>query len=71
VNGYKTENGARVGDMYVSVIYSCELRGANPFDYLTELQRHATQVAAHPACWVPWNYRQPLDDASASSEAHL
>jgi len=32
-----------------------------PFDYLTELQRHAPQVAAHPQNWMPWNYRQTID----------
>ena len=46
---YKTDNGAHVGDMYMSLIYTCELCGANPFDYLTELQRHAAEVAANPA----------------------
>ena len=57
---YKTENGAHAGDLYLSLIYTCELCGANPFDYLTELQRHAGEVAANPACWMPWNYRQTL-----------
>ena len=46
-----------VADVYLSLIYTCELCGANPFDYLTELQRHAAEVAAKPACWMPWNYR--------------
>jgi hypothetical protein len=31
---YKTRNGARVGDMYMSLIYTCELSGVNAFDYL-------------------------------------
>jgi len=57
---YKTENGAHVADVYMSLIYTCELCGANPFDYLTELQRHAQEVAAKPACWMPWNYRDAL-----------
>jgi hypothetical protein len=26
---YKTRNGARIGDMYMSLIYTCELSGAN------------------------------------------
>jgi transposase len=54
---YKTENGARVGDLFMSLIYTCQLNAANPFDYLTQLQRHADQVAASPALWMPWNYR--------------
>jgi hypothetical protein len=28
--------------------------------YLTQLQRHADQVAASPEVWVPWNYRAAL-----------
>ena len=31
---YLTDNGAQVGDMYMSLIYTCQLCGANPFDYL-------------------------------------
>jgi hypothetical protein len=57
---YKTENGAHVADVYMTLIYTCELCGANPFDYLTELQRHAAEVAANPASWLPWNYRDTL-----------
>jgi len=60
---YKTENGARVGDLYMSLIATCELAGVNPFDYLTELQRHAAEVAKDPAKWLPWNYREALEPA--------
>ena len=45
---YKTRNGARVGDLFMSLIYTCQLNRANPFDYLTELQRHADELAASP-----------------------
>ena len=58
---YKTINGAHVGDLYMSLIYTCELCGANPFDYLTELERHASELATSPHRWMPWNYRQTLD----------
>ena len=54
---YKTRNGARVGDLLMSLIYTCQLNRANPFDYLTRLQRHADAVAACPRLWMPWNYR--------------
>jgi hypothetical protein len=30
------------------------------FDYLTELQRHARELASNPAEWMPWNYRETL-----------
>ena len=54
---YKAENGARVGDIFMCLIYTCQLCEVNPFDYLTELQRHTTALAASPQGWMPWNYR--------------
>jgi hypothetical protein len=52
---YKTLNGAGVGDLFMSLIHTCELNGANPFDYLTELQRHAEELKQNPSAWMPWN----------------
>lgn len=65
---YKTTRGAHVGDIFMSLIHTCRLCGANPFDYLTELDRHAEEVASNPAAWMPWSYRQTLaaDPAPAS-----
>jgi transposase len=57
---YKTQNGARVGDLFMSLIYTCQLNEANPFDYLTQLQRHSDQLAASPQLWMPWNYCEAL-----------
>ena len=57
---YKTPHGAHVGDMFMSLIATCELCAANPFDYLTELDRHAARAASNPAAWMPWNYRGTL-----------
>jgi transposase len=62
---YKTLNGAQVGDLYMSLIHTCELNGANPFDYLTELQRHAEDLARNPAEWMPWNYRSRINESDA------
>jgi hypothetical protein len=55
---YKTRNGARVGDLYMSLIHTCELCQANPYDYLTQLMHHTDELAATPECWMPWNYRE-------------
>ena len=57
---YRTLNGAAVGDLFMSLIHSCELAGSNPFDYLTELQKHATELGANPSSWMPWNYSETL-----------
>jgi rubredoxin len=32
---YKTEHGAYIGDLFMSIIYTCNLNNVNPFDYLT------------------------------------
>ena len=45
---YKTQNGARVGDLFMSLIYTCQLNEANPFDYLT-----AVAAARRPARGQP------------------
>jgi len=66
---YKTENGAEVGDLFMSLIHTCELNDANPFDYLTELQKHAAELVKNPAAWMPWNYRRTLQQASTSKDA--
>ena len=55
---YRTLNGAGVGDLFMSLIHTCELNGANPFDYLTELLRHAEELKRTPSEWMPWNYRE-------------
>lgn len=57
---YKTLNGAEVGDLYMTLIHTCELNHVNPFEYLTELQRHTEELTAKPVDWLPWNYRQTL-----------
>jgi hypothetical protein len=57
---YKTLNGAAVGDLFMSLIHTCELNGANPFDYLTELLRHSEGLKQSPSEWMPWNYRETL-----------
>jgi len=65
---YKTENGTEVGDLFMSLIHTCELNGADPFDYLTELQKHAGELAKDPAAWMPWNYHQTLPQATTSQD---
>jgi len=57
-----------VGDLFMSLIHTCELNGVNPFEYLIELQKHAEQLAQNPAAWMPWNYRQALQQASTSKD---
>ena len=45
----------------MSLIHTCELNGKNPFDYLTELQKHAKELLPSPQNWMPWNYRDTIE----------
>jgi transposase len=54
------------GDLFLSLLHTRELNGVNPFEFLIELQKHAEELAKHPADWMPWNYRQALQQASTS-----
>ena len=58
---YRSENGARVGDMFMTLIYSAELNDADPFDYIVCLLRHAGAVTKSPSDWMPWNYRATIE----------
>jgi hypothetical protein len=50
----------------MSLIHTCELNDANPFEYVTALQKHAAELAQNPAAWMPWNYRETLQQAGTS-----
>jgi transposase len=64
---YRSQNGALVGDIFMSLIHTVELCDGNPFDYLVALLRHHELAADEPARWLPWNYRQALDELSTSA----
>ena len=57
---YKTEYGAHVGDLFMSLIHTCRLCGASPFDYLLTLRQHIARIRNAPAAWMPWNYKATL-----------
>ena len=56
----KTRKGAQIGDLFMSLIHTCELNDVNAFDYLTELLRHPEELKQNPSEWMPWNYRDTL-----------
>jgi len=61
---YKTEHGAQTGDLFMSLIHTCNLGKVNPFDYLTALQKHSSDLAKHPDKWMPWNYKSQVASLS-------
>ena len=57
---YKTEHGAYIGDLFMSLIHTCHLSKINPFDYLVSLQKYSSEVFKNPGNWLPWNYQQTI-----------
>jgi transposase len=68
---YKTLHGAYIGDMYMSLIHTCILNGSNPFDYLTQLQKHSSEVFKNPSQWMPWNYQSTLAAMVSDSSLNI
>ena len=60
---YKTLNGARVGDVFMSLIHTCQLNRVNPFEYLVTLQEHSPEVVKVPTSWWPCNHTEALAPA--------
>jgi len=58
---YRNQNGAAIGDCYMSLIYTAKENEVNPMEYLNALQKNAAAVAEHPELWLPWNYHIALN----------
>jgi transposase len=59
---YRNETGAKIGDILMSIIETCELNQANPWEYLVAIQEHQKDVWKNPALWVPWTYENRLKE---------
>jgi len=58
---FKSYYGAYVGDLFMSLIHTANLCGANAFEYLKALQENAEGISKDPGKWMPWNYCKMLD----------
>ena len=56
-----------MGDLFMSLIHTCELNEVNEFDYLTELLRHPEELKQNPSEWMPWIYRDTLARLAAAA----
>ena len=60
---YRTELGAFVGDIMMSIIQTCIQNDVNPLQYMIAIQEHWMEVYSHPESWLPWNYKQQLSQS--------
>ena len=49
-----------MGDLFTSIIHTCELNEINPFNYMTTLLQNAKEFEQAPADWMPWTYRATI-----------
>ena len=68
---YKTDNGAKVGDRFLSIIHTTELANQNPFDYLVAVLRHADDAMNDPERWMLWNYTEAMAALDDPPSTHL
>ena len=64
---YRSQQGADVGDLFMSLVHTCRSHGVNPFDYMLAVVTNAARAKADPGRWMPWNYQQARDQPLASS----
>lgn len=55
---YRTQNGANVGDFFMSLIQTCRFCGKDPFHYLTTVRRFTHILNDNPSALMPWNYQE-------------
>jgi hypothetical protein len=53
---YKTQRGAHVGDVFMTLIHTCQLSGVNPLDYLTWLLKNTEGIKTTPEKFIPWHF---------------
>lgn len=59
---FKTQFGAYVGDILLSVIETCQLNKINPYHYLIAVQAYKDEIKEDPSQWLPWNYETTLSN---------
>ena len=62
---YRNETGAKIGDILMSVIETCVLNGANPWEYLVAIQKYQKDVRINTDFWMPWCYKERLRKLSS------
>lgn len=63
---YKTEHGAAVGDIIMSLIETCRSNGVSAWEYLVTVAKLANEVRKRPADFLPWNYPREEVEARAA-----
>ena len=66
---YKTEHGAAIGGILMSLIESCRLNSANPWEYLLTRMRNKEEARRNPEAFPPWNCPRAEGEEEAPARA--
>jgi len=58
---FKTEAGAKVADVLLSMTRTCVANSVDPVHYLTTIATHAKKARLSPEPWLPWTYQKTLE----------
>jgi len=64
---YQTQTGAEVGDRLMSLVATARKNGVEPVAYLRDCLADHSDLAKRPEHYLPWVYRDRLNDADARS----
>jgi hypothetical protein len=64
---YQTDTGAEVGDRLMSLVATARANGVEPVAYLAHCLEHHADLAQRPAHYLPWAYRDRLNQPNAAS----
>jgi len=53
---FRTEHGAAVGDILMSMTETCRANDIRAWDYFVQVVRNVVAVRENPAGWLPWTY---------------
>jgi len=65
---FKNEHGAYIGDMFMSLIHTCSLNDINVFYYLTEIQKHKSELFKNSEKFLPWNYQATIEQLNLETK---
>jgi hypothetical protein len=66
---HRTCHGAYIASLLMSIIQTCRLCQVNPVDYLTALQENKSSLFKTPNDWLPWLYKEALQNVPPSLKA--
>jgi hypothetical protein len=62
---YQSEEGAKVGDLFMSFGVTCKAFGISPIEYFTECMRFHEKLAENPSRFMPWNFNETIAELRA------